>query len=313
MVLVSVLIPTYNRAGYIEGAIETATNQTYDDLEIIVVDDHSTDRTPRLLNQYLDSDAVRVLRNDENRGIAASHNRAAEAAKGEYLCILDDDDRWHPTKVEKQVRRMNHRSDDVAVVYTGGVDTKNGRPIRWYRPDLRGDIYPEVLCEFAMNPHSGHMIQASKYAAVGGFDTEFPRGVDWELSIRLARKYKYDYIPKPLVERKIHHENVSESVDRVDVGKLIWKKHGAKIRQHPEIECVFRTNWRQRKAWRALERGHHGETVQHLLSVFKRNPTISHGLMLAIGCGGKPTYELARNIRWKINRFRYEREYRKRM
>jgi hypothetical protein len=170
--------------------------------------------------------------------------------------------------------------NDFAVVYTGGVDTKNGRPIRWYRPDLRGDIYPEVLCEFAMNPHSGHMIRASKYAAVGGFDAEFPRGVDWELSIRLARKYKYDYIQEPLVERKIHDENISENADRGDVGKLVWEKHGAKIRQHPEIERVFRTNWRQRKAWRALERGHRGETVRHLLSVFKRNPTISHGFIL---------------------------------
>jgi glycosyltransferase involved in cell wall biosynthesis len=307
MVSVSVLIPTYNRAGYIEGAIETATSQTYEDLEVVVVDDHSTDRTPELLDQYADSDTVRVLRNDENRGIAASHNRAAAAAEGECLCILDDDDRWHPTKVEKQVRRMKHRSDDVAVVYTGGIDTKNGRPIRWYRPDLRGDIYPEVLREFGMNPHSGHMIRASSYAAVGGFDTEFPRGVDWELSIRLAQKYKYDYIKKPLVKRKIHDENVSEKEDRSDVGELIWEKHGEKIRQHPDIERVFRNNWRQRKAWRALEQGRRVETVCNLLKIFKCNPTIFHGLMVAIGCGGKSTYELAQHVKWKTTCFRYER------
>lgn len=100
MATVSALISTYNRCEYVAGAIDTVLNQTYDDIEAIVVDDCSTDQTPELLKQYEEYDRVRTVRNEENSGIAASHNRAAELADGEYLCILDDDDRWQFTMSE---------------------------------------------------------------------------------------------------------------------------------------------------------------------------------------------------------------------
>lgn len=306
MVTVSVLIPTYNREEFIEGAIRTVLSQTYDDIEAIIVNDRSADRTPKILQQYSDIDRIRVFHNENNRGIAASHNRAAREANGEYLCILDDDDRWHPTKVEKQVRLMETLGDEFAVIYTGGVDTKNDRMIRWYDPILRGEIYPEVLREFDLNPHSSHMIRSNHFESVGGFDADFPRGVDWELSIRLAQKYKYEYIREPLVERRIHGRNVSENQQRVDVGALIWQKHGGKIRQYPDIERAFRSNWYERKAWRALERGCRKDTVGYLTKAFRCDPTVYRAIALIIGGSGKNVYELARRSRWTISRAKYK-------
>lgn len=89
MTLVSALIPAYNRCEHLLGAIKTVLDQTYDDIEAVVVDDCSTDRTPAVLDQFERNDRVRTVRNSRNRGIAASYNRAAEVANRTYLCILD--------------------------------------------------------------------------------------------------------------------------------------------------------------------------------------------------------------------------------
>lgn len=309
MATVSVLIPTYNREEFIEGAIRTVLNQTYEDIEAVIVNDQSTDRTPEILQQYSDIDRIRIFHNETNRGIAASHNRAAREANGEYLCILDDDDRWHPTKVEKQVRLMETLGDEFAVVYTGGVDTKNDQIIRWYDPSLHGNIYPEILRKFSLNPHSSHMIRSTHFESIGGFDTSFPRGVDWELSIRLAQKYEYEYIREPLVKRKIHGQNVSEKQQQVDVGALIWQKYGEKIRQYSDIERAFRSNWYERKAWRALECGCRKDTMKYLTNAFKYDPTVYRAIALIIGCSGKNAYELARKSRWMISRAKYNIYY----
>src|SRR5699024_8254411 len=138
--LVSAILPTYNRAEYLDGAIDTVLHQTHDDIEVVVVDDGSTDGTEERLAAYADDDRVRVRHNDENRGIAASMNRAADLANGEFICVLNDDDRWHEEKVEKQLGRFERASENVGVVYTGGVVKQDDSIVRVYRPERRGDI-----------------------------------------------------------------------------------------------------------------------------------------------------------------------------
>lgn len=306
MVTVSTLIPTYNRADYLPGAIKTALNQTYNDLEIIVVDDCSNDQTPSVLKEYETHSRVRTARNVQNKGIAASYNRAAEIADGAYLCILDDDDRWHPTKVEKQVDALESASKDCAAIYTGGVDRKDGKVIHRYIPQLRGDIYPQVLRQFELNPHSGHMIRSTHFQSVGGFDTTFPRGVDWDLSIRLAKKYKYEYVNEILVQRRLHEDNVSEDDNRIDVGSMISDKYSDELQQYPEIRKVFYSNWAERRAWRALERGNKHGAVYELVDAFKNNPNLYHILLAAlIFCGGKRAYEFLQQIKWNATNYKH--------
>ena len=99
MPLVSAILPTYNRAEYVGGAIDTVLAQTHDEMEVVVVNDGSTDSTEERLAEYADDDRVRVRHNEENRGISASMNRAADLADGEFICVLNDDDRWHEQKV----------------------------------------------------------------------------------------------------------------------------------------------------------------------------------------------------------------------
>ncbi|MFC4360111.1 glycosyltransferase family 2 protein [Halobium salinum] len=249
MSLVSVLIPTYNRAGYIGGAIETALRQTYRDIEVVVVCDGSADGTGRVIEDYTNDDRVRVRYNDENRGISYSFNRAAEVADGEYYCILGDDDRWHPEKVQRQVERLSELDEEFGMLYTGGVVTdEDGRVIVRHRPKKRGDVYPEVLAAFDFEPHSSHMIKQRFYEAVGGFDVSLPRGVDWDMTIRLAKRCKIDYLPEVLVRRISHSSNVSEDPKQQLYGSLVWQKYRDEIVQHPNVARKFVAGWLREKA-----------------------------------------------------------------
>jgi glycosyltransferase involved in cell wall biosynthesis len=294
---VSALIPTYNRADHVEGAIQTVLGQTYDDIEAVVVNDGSTDDTDVVLDGYADDPRVVVRHNHRNRGIAYSFNRAAEAASGELLCILGDDDRWHPEKVRRQVTRMDDLSEEYAVVYTGGVDTsvESGRVITQYRPDMRGDIYPDVLESFGLAPHSSHMIRRSCFEAVDGFDTAFSHGVDWEMNIRLARRYKFDYISKPLVNRRIHDTNVSQTVEsQARLYGWIHDKFADQYRQFPEIDRAFRHERHRLGAHAAIQRGDRLTALGHCARAGRLSrPGLMTALFLSILLGRR-TYRTAK-------------------
>ena len=115
MKTVSVIIPAYNRAHYIREAIESALQQSHRPLEIIVVDDGSTDETPQILATY--SEPVRVFR-QVNQGVAAARNLGVSHARGEYVAFLDSDDLWHPEKLEKQIERFE-ADPELGLVHCG--------------------------------------------------------------------------------------------------------------------------------------------------------------------------------------------------
>lgn len=292
--LVSVLTPTYNRAHFIEGAIRTVRQQTYENVESVVVNDGSTDDTRAVLRPYEDVEDVQVYHNEENRGIAHSFNRAAAEADGTFLCILGDDDRWHPEKVERQVARMDALPADYGVVCTDGVVTRDGDVILRDSPSLSGEIYPDVLADFGLSPHSGHMITREAFEDVGGFDTDFPRGVDWEMSIRLARDWKFDHLEEALVERKIHDDNVSGAPDREPVHEQIRETFDAEISQFPEIERQFTANCHQRRARAALQgRGNYRTAVEDSWLAFRTSPTVYRLSLLCTAVMGRRAYDAA--------------------
>ena len=255
MTLVSAILPTYNRADYVSGAIETVLEQSHDEIEVVVVDDGSTDDTDERLAAYAEDDRVRVRHNEENRGISASMNRAADLADGEFICVLNDDDRWHEEKVEKQLAAFERAGEDVGIVYTGGVVKQGERVVRVYRPERRGDIYPEVIARFGLHPHSSHMLRAECFE-LGGFDPDFPRGVDWDHCIRLAREYEFEYVDERLVERIFHTNNISQQLTHgVEVNRMVWEKYREEIERYPDIERRLREKQCRAHARVALERG----------------------------------------------------------
>ena len=128
--LVSVIIPTYKRADMLTKAIDSAINQTYKNIEIIVIDDNDPSskyrfETKKKLSSYIQSGVIRYIENEKNLGGAITRNRAVEQSKGEYIAFLDDDDIFFPTKIEKQVEVMiQNKDNNVGLVYChcNGID-----------------------------------------------------------------------------------------------------------------------------------------------------------------------------------------------
>ena len=116
---VSIILPTYNRAHIIEKAIQSVLNQTYQDFEIIIIDDGSKDDTKKIIRGFQEKDnRIKYIRFEENKGAAAARNAGIKMSKGEYITFQDSDDEWLPEKLEKQMKIIETSSENI-VVYCG--------------------------------------------------------------------------------------------------------------------------------------------------------------------------------------------------
>jgi len=115
---VSIVIPTYNRAGLLSRTIQSVLNQTYQDFEIIIVDDGSTDKTEEVVKSF-NSKKIFYNRHEENKGANAARNTGIKASRGEYIAFQDSGDEWLPQKLERQMKVFENASPEVGVVYTG--------------------------------------------------------------------------------------------------------------------------------------------------------------------------------------------------
>lgn len=293
--LVSAVIPTYNRADYVGGAIESVLDQTYEDVEVVVVNDGSTDDTVAVLDGYADDDRVRVRHNDENRGIPYTMNRGVEAARGDYVGVFGDDDRWRPTKAEKQVAAFDRLDDEFCGVYTGGViyDT-DGRVVDRVMPNRGGDLFPDVLVENTVLPHSGHLVRAECFEAVGGFDESFDIACDWDLTIRLSKRWKWAFVPELLVERTHHGGNVTSDPDyNVRCRLAVHEKFAADFAAHPAAARRFEAGLHRERGIRALKAGDRVTAVRELSKALAGEPRGDHAALLTVAPFGPTAFSAA--------------------
>jgi len=224
---VSVIIPTYNRAHLLPRAIQTVLNQTYQDFELIVVDDGSTDNTEEIVKSFNDP-CIRYIRHEENKGAAAARNTGIKAAKGGFIAFQDSDDEWLPEKLEKQMKVFENAPAKVGVVYTGFWRIENNKkiyiPFSWVK-QKEGNIHKELLKGNFVTTQS---IVARKecFRKVGMFDEKLPRFQDWELVIRLSKYYNFKCIDEPLLISYYTSESISANNDAlIKALKLILSKH----------------------------------------------------------------------------------------
>lgn len=217
--LVSVVIPTYNTRRYVAEAVESALAQTYRPLEVLVVDDGSTDGTDVEMRRF--GDPVRYLV-QQNRGPAAARNLGIREARGEYVAFLDADDLWDPVKITKQVAVME-RSPEVGVVYCGiqRVDLQAGTTVTIVRddPTLRGDIRRKLLQRNRVVT-STLLIRRACFELEEGFDETLRWAEDWDLWIRISRHFHFDAVTEPLVIYRVHGGNVSKKVAAMHQSQL---------------------------------------------------------------------------------------------
>jgi glycosyltransferase involved in cell wall biosynthesis len=209
MPTVSVVIPTHNRAHMIERAIVSVINQTYRDIEIIVVDDASNDNTQAVLEKIRDP-RIRVIRHDLNKGGSAARNTGIKAAHGEYIGLLDDDDEWLPAKLEKQVELFDKSTKDLGLVYSGFlvVSLKNSSILIKITPEKKGCLFQELLRENLIGSPTT-LIKKVCFIKAGYFDENLKGCQDWDMWVRISRYYRLDFIPEPLSKSYVHGNQIS--------------------------------------------------------------------------------------------------------
>jgi glycosyltransferase involved in cell wall biosynthesis len=194
--LVSVIIPVFNRASVVAGAVHSALRQSFQDLEVIVVDDGSQDASTRSLREIAESDSrVRLLRHEQNRGAQAARNTGARAARGKWLAFLDSDDTWMVTSVEARldVAKMHN----VQVVYSAGLALHpDGQRRPLYSHNLTCHTYRQAL-RGGNALYQGLLISAAAFREIGGFDESILAYQEWDSSILLARRHDFGFVPEP--------------------------------------------------------------------------------------------------------------------
>jgi len=197
---ISVIIPTYNRARLVERAISTVVAQTHEDLEILVIDDGSTDDTQARLSR-IDDPRLRLI-HQENAGVATARNRGIREASGAFLSFLDSDDEWLPEKLEKQVEALTASPRYVGVCLIGGqVMAEGGMSPPQTSPE--GYLFDQLLLRNTVFACMSALVRREVFEAVGGYDPSLPAIEDWDWLQRAARLYAFVAVDESLA---IYHD-----------------------------------------------------------------------------------------------------------
>ncbi|MFL6647921.1 MAG: glycosyltransferase family 2 protein [Sulfurifustaceae bacterium] len=193
--LVSVVIPTRNRARLLERALQSVLAQTYRKLDVLVVDDASEDDTPEVVRQVGDA-RVRYLRHAVRKGGGAARNTGIDAAQGVYVAFLDDDDQWKPRKIERQLEHIAGRAAAICgfTLYRDGVETPGSR-----RGGGDAAVTGRMLRRTVIGWGTSTFMVRSEVARRVRFDEELGSGQDWDFLIRLFADSGIAYVDEPLV------------------------------------------------------------------------------------------------------------------
>ncbi len=232
MVLVSVLLPSYNHEKFISETIDSVLAQTFKDFEFIIIDDFSRDRSKEIIKEYKEKDnRIKFLFHNENIGISKTENELLNMAKGKYIAFLNSDDVWDKKKLEKQLKVLE--SNENLIIWTEGeIIDRNSKPIGTKftekysasRKKKSGNIFEELL-------YDNFIFFASlmfKKENLGDlrFNEKFNIINDYQLEVALAKKYDYFFISEPLAKYRVHEYNTIYSENQVPIIKeyiLIFK------------------------------------------------------------------------------------------
>lgn len=282
--LVSTVIATYNMGRYLPEAIESVRRQTYQPLEIIIVDDGSTDDTALLAARWDDDSRVRYIR-QENQGQTVAKNRGIAESTGAYIAFLDGDDRWKANKLELQMPLFD-AAGTIGVVYSDAVFIdENGRETGHrdiYHPQGR---ITEALLEDNIVNFGSAVVSRAALEKCGVFDESLPMSIDYDLWLRLSAYYEFGFIDAPLLEYRLwggqmSHKMLTRTACVLRILEKFETEHGGLVKADllrrarsstyvsrglarvaagegrlpalREISRALALDWRSVKAWKTL-------------------------------------------------------------
>lgn len=222
---VSVIIPTYNTARYLPEAIESVLKQTYQDFEIIVLDDGSNDNTKEIVMKYNDNikNKIRYIY-QENKGVAVARNTAIKNARGEFIALLDADDKYYPNRLEEGIKVIGS-NPGIGLVHADDMETFEdgkciGTPKRNKRV-LSGYIFKNLFTHKANISSPTVLVRKECFDKVGLFDENLTRlgCEDREAWLRIAREYRIEYINKVLAYYRHQRAGLSKNREKMMRGR----------------------------------------------------------------------------------------------
>ncbi|MEH7743906.1 glycosyltransferase family 2 protein [Neobacillus drentensis] len=250
--LVSMVMAVHNGEKFLQEALDHALGQTYSELEIIIVNDGSTDRTKQILDANKDQ-RVKVIHLEQNGGAANALNVGIKEANGQWIAIQDADDNSYPTRIEEQVKYVQENPQLVAVgtlvkCISGDAhipdneyeDWTNSRNYHKTRKELRKIAFSG--CPFT---HSSVMFSKSVFWEVGGYDSSYKIAYDYDLWLKLLEKGELEKVPKVLLDYRIHqsslsHKNGYATIHEIQIvaSKAIFRAKSQEKRRSPKVIVV---------------------------------------------------------------------------
>lgn len=227
--LVSVVITTYDRPEYLSGAIETAIEQTYENLEVIVVDDGSTERyVEGVVAEFPES--VTYVQHKKNKGLSAARNTGIRNSNGEFIAFLDDDDRWHKTKIARQVIKLNENKEAGLATCLVVAITPDSEIVHCETDAPSGDCSESLLIDNQIGTPSRVLVRRECFDDIGTFDESLPTKQDWDFYLRLCQKWKIVAVEDHMCFRFVHDSMSSSSTALERDKTTILDKHEYLIR-----------------------------------------------------------------------------------
>ncbi|MGL4998536.1 MAG: glycosyltransferase family 2 protein, partial [Cetobacterium sp.] len=235
---VSIIIPTYNRGYIIKKSIESVLDQTYQNFELIIVDDCSKDDTENVIESINDS-RIKYIKLEKNSGANKARNIGVENSKYNIIAFHDSDDIWHKDKLEKQLKFfLEGKYDVVASAYNQYVNDKYNCVIPLPKKDFNIDICSNLLKGNFISTQT--ILGKKKCFLDEKFDNELQRFQDWDLAIRLSQKYEIGFINEPTVDVYVQENSISkDDLKKYESLKIILEKYYDEINKNDNLFSEF--------------------------------------------------------------------------
>ena len=236
--LTTVIVPAMNAEAFIADTLRSILAQTHRNLQVLVVDDGSTDGTPDVVRRFAHLDERVTLIRQDNAGVSEARNHGLRLARGHWIAPVDADDLWHPTKIARQIAAAR---PETGMVYTwSSIIDVDGRVLerRGCWSFAQGDVLPDLVVANFIGNASVPLVRRDCLEAIGGYDATLREGCeDYSMYMRIAERWPVALVPAFLVGYRTHRSSMSHHIDRM------WRSHNEVIdnmrRRHPDLPAAL--------------------------------------------------------------------------